>query len=252
MTGMSAEAIRRAARLSPGRGSGDGASLACPRTAARPTKPPLTPSRSLARRTRRGRLRPARRPQDRLHHGGDAAVSEHRQSVRRRRLRVDRAASAWPVPACRLPARGRRVRDRGAPGPRSAGRRRTLERTSVARAIDACMAAIEVVDDRYEDYKSLDTPTLIADDFFNAGCVLGKPIESWDELDLTSLGGRMKSMAARSGPARAATSWVPAERARLARQRAGSAWPGSDGRRVRAARERGRDQIGRGGRSGRD
>ena len=66
------------------------------------------------------------------------------------------------------------------------------ERTSIARAIDACMAAIEVVDDRYEDYKSLDTPTLIADDFFNAGCVLGEPIETWDEFDLTSLGGRMR------------------------------------------------------------
>ena len=36
------------------------------------------------------------------------------------------------------------------------------------------MAAIEVVDDRYEDYRALDTPTLVADDFFNAACVLGR------------------------------------------------------------------------------
>ena len=35
------------------------------------------------------------------------------------------------------------------------------------------MASIEVVDDRYRDYPTLGTPTLIADDFFNAGCVLG-------------------------------------------------------------------------------
>ena len=28
------------------------------------------------------------------------------------------------------------------------------------------MAAIELVDDRYDDYRSLGTPTLIADDFF--------------------------------------------------------------------------------------
>ena len=48
------------------------------------------------------------------------------------------------------------------------------DRDSVAAAVGACMAAIEVVDDRYEDYRSLDTPTLIADDFFNAGCVLGR------------------------------------------------------------------------------
>ena len=63
---------------------------------------------------------------------------------------------------------------------------------SVAGAIGACMAAIEVVDDRYDDYKSLDTPTLIADDFFNAACVLGAPVEAWDELDLAGLTGRMR------------------------------------------------------------
>ena len=45
---------------------------------------------------------------------------------------------------------------------------RLMTADSVAGAIGACMAAIEVVDDRYEDYKSFDTPTLIADDFFNA------------------------------------------------------------------------------------
>jgi 2-keto-4-pentenoate hydratase len=53
------------------------------------------------------------------------------------------------------------------------------------------MAAIEVVDDRYQDYRSLDTPTLIADDFFNAGCVLAAPVETWRALDLAALRGRM-------------------------------------------------------------
>ena len=62
---------------------------------------------------------------------------------------------------------------------------------SVAPAVGACMAAIEVVDDRYEDYGSLDTPTLIADDFFNAGCVLGVPAKDWREFDLAALEGRM-------------------------------------------------------------
>ena len=37
---------------------------------------------------------------------------------------------------------------------------------------------IEVVQDRYVDYPSLDTPTLIADDFFHHACVLGPPSES--------------------------------------------------------------------------
>jgi len=63
----------------------------------------------------------------------------------------------------------------------------TAER--VAHAVEALMAGMEIVDDRYIDYKSLDTPTLIADDFFDAGCVLGQPLEDWRRLDLTALTG---------------------------------------------------------------
>jgi len=47
---------------------------------------------------------------------------------------------------------------------------------TVRGAVAATMAAIEIVDDRYEDWRSTDTPTLIADDFFAAGCVLGEPV----------------------------------------------------------------------------
>jgi 2-keto-4-pentenoate hydratase len=65
------------------------------------------------------------------------------------------------------------------------------DRAAVAPAIGACMAAIEVVDDRYLDYRSLDTPTLVADDFFNAGCVLGPPVAAWRDLDLAALSGCM-------------------------------------------------------------
>jgi 2-keto-4-pentenoate hydratase len=64
-------------------------------------------------------------------------------------------------------------------------------REGIADAIGACMVAIEVVDDRYEDYRALDTPTLVADDFFNAACVLGAPVEDWRALDLAGLRGRM-------------------------------------------------------------
>lgn len=57
----------------------------------------------------------------------------------------------------------------------------------VAAAVRGCMAAIELVEDRYVDYPSLDTPTLIADDFFNAGCVLGEerplPPQRLDETE---------------------------------------------------------------------
>ena len=62
---------------------------------------------------------------------------------------------------------------------------------SVAPAVQAVMAAIEIVDDRWHDYSSVDTPTLIADDFFGAGCVLGRPVSGWRSLDLTSITGGM-------------------------------------------------------------
>lgn len=49
-----------------------------------------------------------------------------------------------------------------------------------ADAIATCFAAIEIVEDRYEDYRQLATPVLIADDFFNAGCVLGEEHADFD------------------------------------------------------------------------
>jgi len=65
------------------------------------------------------------------------------------------------------------------------------DRETVATAIESCMAAIEIVDDRYNDYRSLDTPTLIADDFFHAGAVFGPDARDWQSLDLAGLEGRM-------------------------------------------------------------
>ena len=62
-------------------------------------------------------------------------------------------------------------------------------RAAVAEAVEACMAGMEIVDDRYVDYKSMDTPTLIADDFFDAGCVLGAPLTDWRSMDLAALTG---------------------------------------------------------------
>ena len=47
------------------------------------------------------------------------------------------------------------------------------DRSAVAPAVGAVMAAIELVDDRWHDYKSVDTPTLIADDFFGRGMRAG-------------------------------------------------------------------------------
>ena len=65
------------------------------------------------------------------------------------------------------------------------------DRASVANAVGACMAAIELVEDRYRDYRRLAAPTLIADDFFQAGAVLGPPVDDWRGLDLAAIGGAM-------------------------------------------------------------
>jgi 2-keto-4-pentenoate hydratase len=62
-------------------------------------------------------------------------------------------------------------------------------RDTVADAVGACMPAIEIVDDRWDDYGTVDTPTLIADNFFHAACVLGPAVERWQELDLAAVEG---------------------------------------------------------------
>ena len=61
---------------------------------------------------------------------------------------------------------------------------------TVAPAIDAYHPAIEIVDDRYADWRSIGAPTLVADDFFAAGCVLGKPVPRAAAPDLLSVVGR--------------------------------------------------------------
>ena len=67
--------------------------------------------------------------------------------------------------------------------------RAPFTRDAVAAAVGALMAGMEIVDDRYVDYKSLDSATLIADDFFDAGCVLGAPVADWRALDLPAVTG---------------------------------------------------------------
>ena len=44
---------------------------------------------------------------------------------------------------------------------------------TISKHVDSIAAAIEIIDDRWEDYSSIDTPSLVADDFFAAGIVLG-------------------------------------------------------------------------------
>ena len=67
-------------------------------------------------------------------------------------------------------------------------------RASVAHAVSALFAAIEIVDDRYVDFSRRipDSRTWVADDFFGAGIVLGEAVNAWQQLDLAGLEGVMR------------------------------------------------------------
>jgi 2-keto-4-pentenoate hydratase len=60
----------------------------------------------------------------------------------------------------------------------------------VGEAIDAYYPAIEIVDDRYEKWETIGAPTLVADDFFAAGCVLGNAVARSAAPDLLKVAGR--------------------------------------------------------------
>jgi 2-keto-4-pentenoate hydratase len=63
-------------------------------------------------------------------------------------------------------------------------------RDSVADSIDCYLPAIEIVDDRYVNWETLGAPTLIADDFFAAGIVLGRAVSRSAVPDLLAVEGR--------------------------------------------------------------
>lgn len=69
-------------------------------------------------------------------------------------------------------------------------RGRPASRAEAAEATAEAMPAIEIVDNRYGDWSALGTPTLIADDFFQAACVLGPPAETCDPTTLDAVEGR--------------------------------------------------------------
>ncbi len=69
-------------------------------------------------------------------------------------------------------------------------RGRPASREEAAEAIAETMPAIEIVDNRYGDWSALGTPTLIADDFFQAACVLGAPAVGRDPMTLDAVTGR--------------------------------------------------------------
>jgi 2-oxo-3-hexenedioate decarboxylase/2-keto-4-pentenoate hydratase len=66
-----------------------------------------------------------------------------------------------------------------------------FDRRHLQDAIAAVHPAIEIVDDRYDNWREMETLTLIADDFFHAALVLGPRVTDWQALDLASLRGTL-------------------------------------------------------------
>src|SRR3954462_12870725 len=60
----------------------------------------------------------------------------------------------------------------------------------VGEAVEAYHPAIEIVDDRYVKWETMGAPSLVADDFFAAGCVLGEAVSRFDAPDLLKVTGR--------------------------------------------------------------
>jgi len=63
---------------------------------------------------------------------------------------------------------------------------------SLVGCIDGVAPAIEIVDDRYQNFRDLSIETLIADDFFGSACVLGETVTDWRDLNLVTMAGRTK------------------------------------------------------------
>lgn len=57
-------------------------------------------------------------------------------------------------------------------------------RAFVAGRVAACMPAFELVEDGNADYKALDAFTLVAQNTWNGGVVLGAPVTEWRRVDL--------------------------------------------------------------------
>ncbi|MEM7210633.1 MAG: fumarylacetoacetate hydrolase family protein [Pseudomonadota bacterium] len=64
-----------------------------------------------------------------------------------------------------------------------------IGRDDVAGAVDSVMASIEIVEHRFTDFRMTSVASLIADDFFSWGCVLGKPVPVDQIDDLAELTG---------------------------------------------------------------
>lgn len=67
-----------------------------------------------------------------------------------------------------------------------------FDRAGLTDAIAAVFAAVEIVDDRYDNWREMELATLVADDFFHAALVLGPRIADWRSIDLAAVRGILR------------------------------------------------------------
>lgn len=64
-------------------------------------------------------------------------------------------------------------------------------RDTIGQYVESCWASIEIVDNRFVNFESLGVASMIADDFFNAGVVVGTPVRDWETIPLEQIEGRV-------------------------------------------------------------
>ena len=63
----------------------------------------------------------------------------------------------------------------------------THDGESIAQYVDSAMPAFEMIEDRDADYGNLDAATLVADNAWSGGMVLGAPSTAWKQMDLAAV-----------------------------------------------------------------
>jgi 2-keto-4-pentenoate hydratase len=63
------------------------------------------------------------------------------------------------------------------------------DRESIRPCVAACSAAMEIVDNRYGDFRAVPFGLMIADDFLHSAAVVAPPVAAWRDLDLAALAG---------------------------------------------------------------
>jgi 2-keto-4-pentenoate hydratase len=58
---------------------------------------------------------------------------------------------------------------------------------SIARYVDTVMPAFELIDDREADYAGFEAPSLVADNTWNGGVVLGPASTAWRDMDMAAV-----------------------------------------------------------------